>query len=347
VEQFAVRHSRLPCPARTVDGPEDCSHGFKGWLPTATLTAVAGGGGPMAMRYLVYRGDGHPLGTGPDLAGPVADARRPLLADGSDAGVADHRTGLDFCEALRWRKTGRWAQDDSDQLVSTNVAYVQAGSRASTVAFALAIAPVPGQESASPRVNADLSSASFEIGAATNAAADLVRFTTLGELSTTLACGTAALALDTLAVGSSWAAAADSRRAANIQAGRDTGDIVAAIFVGADGMGVFESKQDIVIAKSTIVTSHAEIIALLPWSSNPIVAKRIATLEAAIATATTGLFFAHIDLPKNIISLTASSAYLAAYKIVAAQAKAIPVWHGGEQWLDSADRAGPVMTGDQ
>src|SRR5689334_2612315 len=79
VQQFAVRHSRLPCPARKVDGPEDCAAGFKGWLPTATL-----GGGSGALRYLVYRGNG--ASSDPDLTAPKADAYVPRLADESDGG---------------------------------------------------------------------------------------------------------------------------------------------------------------------------------------------------------------------------------------------------------------------
>jgi hypothetical protein len=344
VQQFAARHSRLPCPARQVDGPEDCSVGAKGWLPSAALTAVAGSASSMPMYYLVYRGNGKK--TGPDLAGALSEVRSPQLADESDASASGHLTGLDFCESLRWgRETNRWNFDGSDHLGSTDVAYVQAGPRASTVAFALAMAPVPGQEAESPPVNADLSRPVFEIGAAANASADLVRFTTFGALSAGLACSTSAAALDTLAIGSSWAAAADSSRAANVQAGHDTADIVTAIFVASDGMSVIQSRQDIVNGHSAIAEAAAEIVALTPGI--PATLPKIALQETAIVTATVGLGFAKFDLIKNTINVLVSSAYLAAYKVVAAQAEAIPVWHDGEQWLDEADKAGLLVAGGQ
>jgi len=339
VLQFATRHSRLPCPARTVDGPEDCSSGFKGWLPTATL-----GGGSGSLRYLVYRGSG--AGSDPDLTGPKADAYVPHLADDSDGGAAIHLTGLDLCEALRSvRKKGRWSIDSDDFLVPIDRARVQVGSRATTVAFALAVAATPGRESESPPLNANLSEPVFEMGASANGAADLVRFTGFDALSTRLACNTAAASLDALAIANSWAAAADGFREGNIQAGHDTAEVLMTIFVASDGTGLIGTGLDLKNGASEIIKAEAEIVALTPGL--PETAPEIALKKAAVFAAKTGVFFGKVDLARGTVSLLADLAYQAAYKVVALQAEAIPVWHGAQQWLDAADAAGLSLEGGQ
>ncbi len=342
VRQFAGRHSRLPCPARTVDGPEDCSTGFKGWLPTATLNASLAGVGLGPTRYLVYRGTG--AVTDPDLAGPVVDAYSPRLANHSDGGAASHLNGLDLCESVRSvRQKGRWGMDSGEFLASTARAHVQVGGRAATVAFALAVAATPGRESESPALNVSLSSPVFELGASANGAADLVRFTTFEGLSRQLRCDTAAASLDTLAIANSWAAAVDGARDANIQSGHDTGDVISSFFVTADGLGLIGTGLDLNNGHSAIAKALATIVTLTPGL--PATAPKIALQKAAIASAKTGVLFAKYDLARGVVGAIADASYMAAYKIVAQQAEAIPVWHGGQQWLDTADEAGLVVSG--
>src|SRR5690606_26081091 len=56
---FAIANARLPCPADTVYGEENCSSGrAKGWLPARTLLGASGNGMPLGpVAYMVYRGD--------------------------------------------------------------------------------------------------------------------------------------------------------------------------------------------------------------------------------------------------------------------------------------------------
>ncbi|MDC7805928.1 hypothetical protein PQS31_03710 [Luteimonas sp BLCC-B24] len=106
VAAFASTHARLPCPARTLDGDEDCSSGHaKGWLPARTLLGAAGNGmrlGPMA--YMVYRGD---EAAHLDLTRP-GNVYRPPLTDGTPRTIGDDASsreftavnGLDLCRTL-------------------------------------------------------------------------------------------------------------------------------------------------------------------------------------------------------------------------------------------------------
>lgn len=111
IAAFASAHARLPCPASTVHGVEDCSGArAQGWLPLRSLAGASGIApqiGPMA--YMVYRGDAT---AHLDLTAP-GNAWRPRLTDGNnrriaftdDGGAASHRdfdsiNSLDLCRAL-------------------------------------------------------------------------------------------------------------------------------------------------------------------------------------------------------------------------------------------------------
>lgn len=111
VAAFAASNARLPCPAATLGGDEDCSGGnAKGWLPLRTLLGASGTGpdaGPVA--YMVYRGG---ASEHLDLTRP-GNAYRPTLIDGStrpivtrdgDGNEASREfasiNGLDLCRAL-------------------------------------------------------------------------------------------------------------------------------------------------------------------------------------------------------------------------------------------------------
>ncbi len=109
---FAATNARLPCPADSVHGEENCSSGkAKGWLPARTLLGASGNGmppGPVA--YMVYRGD---EATHLDLTAP-GNAYQPPLVDGTAREIiskdADGKetsrrafaaiNGLDLCRTL-------------------------------------------------------------------------------------------------------------------------------------------------------------------------------------------------------------------------------------------------------
>ena len=112
VAAFAATNARLPCPASTIGGVENCAAGnAKGWLPLRTLLGASGTAqhaGPVA--YMVYRGgEAEHL----DLTRP-GNAYQPTLIDGTIRPIVDSDgdgeeagrrefasiNGLDLCRAL-------------------------------------------------------------------------------------------------------------------------------------------------------------------------------------------------------------------------------------------------------
>ncbi|MCL7715148.1 hypothetical protein [Stenotrophomonas mori] len=115
IAAFAAANARLPCPADTANGEENCAPGHaKGWLPARTLLGASGSDlppGPVA--YMVYRGD-ETLHL--DLTAP-GNAYQPPLIDGSPRQIVDQDgvededgklpsrafasiNGLDLCRSL-------------------------------------------------------------------------------------------------------------------------------------------------------------------------------------------------------------------------------------------------------
>ncbi len=115
VTAFAAANARLPCPAPSMNGTEDCTASrASGWLPLRTLAGASGtapGIGPL--HYAVYRGD---AGSHLDLTQPL-NAYTPLNLAGEprtydkdvtapDGSTKTEKTpfdainGLDFCQAL-------------------------------------------------------------------------------------------------------------------------------------------------------------------------------------------------------------------------------------------------------
>jgi type II secretory pathway pseudopilin PulG len=127
---FAAAYGRLPCPAATANGIEDCGTGAKGWLPATTLETVkprfdADGPGRMGpARYVVYRGTGNDLAVAADRYSPWqwdSDNSKP-----SDWGLAAVN-GLDFCAALGNAQAagydGAQAHVDGPAGAPVNIAY--------------------------------------------------------------------------------------------------------------------------------------------------------------------------------------------------------------------------------
>lgn len=107
---FATANSRLPCPAATLNGPEDCgSSRAQGWLPVSSLVGASGsapGIGPL--HYAVYRGDATAFldltHTGnayqpKDLSGDPRKYKKTVNGKEEDA-TYDDINGLDFCQSL-------------------------------------------------------------------------------------------------------------------------------------------------------------------------------------------------------------------------------------------------------
>jgi type II secretory pathway pseudopilin PulG len=116
VAAFASAHSRLPCPAATVDGAEDCAIGAKGYLPTLTLATAAGmeasligasgpGQLPGPVLYAVNRGADADtdLAAAQERYAPLdndGNARTTFTRKDGSEFAYDAVNGLDFCRAL-------------------------------------------------------------------------------------------------------------------------------------------------------------------------------------------------------------------------------------------------------
>ena len=116
VAAFASAHSRLPCPAATVDGDEDCAIGSKGFLPMRTLTTAAGtessliaasgpGQLPGPVLYAVNRGTDADtdLAAAEQRYAPVdndGETRTTFTPKKGSEFFYDAVNGLDFCRAL-------------------------------------------------------------------------------------------------------------------------------------------------------------------------------------------------------------------------------------------------------
>lgn len=138
IAAFASSNARLPCPASSVHGEEDCSVGAQGWLPLRSLAGASGNApqvGPMA--YLVYRGSesAHLDLTRPGNAyqPPMLDGSiREIISRDSDGEETGRRrfeaiNGLDLCHALELAETAggaaALANVTTQNGVRQNVAY--------------------------------------------------------------------------------------------------------------------------------------------------------------------------------------------------------------------------------
>ncbi|KRG88296.1 hypothetical protein ABB34_00370 [Stenotrophomonas daejeonensis] len=150
VAAFAATHARLPCPAQTLDGEEDCTPGnAKGWLPSRTLLGASGSGMPIGpVAYMVYRGNAT---AHLDLTAP-GNAYQPPLVDGSAREIistdengkeTSRRTftavnGLDLCRSLELAQVAGTNTVDTTRASVNDVPW--------NVAYGIAAAgPLPGQ----------------------------------------------------------------------------------------------------------------------------------------------------------------------------------------------------------
>ncbi|MEN6585233.1 MAG: type II secretion system protein [Sulfuricella sp.] len=203
---YILAHDRLPCPATTAGGVEDCGASGE-WLPTSTLGLSLS----EPVRYGVYRVANADLTQDADLASPIAkDRYTPLLPPSTnavDATIAanlalipdtvlptvlppawaaplgmpvpfvSQKNGLDFCKALF-------------NVKSTNLT---AGSQQVPIAYGLAVAGAGDADGdGSPFDGLNRSAGRFELGGAARSATydDETRTVGAGELLTHMGCAT-------------------------------------------------------------------------------------------------------------------------------------------------------------
>lgn len=152
IDAYAAWEGRLPCPASTPGGTQDCSLQGKGWLPVQTLLghAPAPSWQPLATRYVVYRAPARDLAEASDVT------------DLDEDNPEDKSNGYDLCQKVAgdadvWRINGgggggfnrALAHSKDEHLQDINVAYGLAVAGPSGVMSSLNADAAPGVEAPS------------------------------------------------------------------------------------------------------------------------------------------------------------------------------------------------------
>ncbi|MBS7456801.1 hypothetical protein [Coralloluteibacterium stylophorae] len=276
IAAYAAAYARLPCPAASADGVEDCTLA-KGWLPRGTLEASVGtrldhdgsgiAGGPM--RYLVHRA------TASDLAVAASHYEPPTWdADNSDAdgytfGSDDYGfgavNGLDFCAALATAAAAA---------PSTASAWVpDADGATRNVAYALAApGPTPGAGGSLFDGENATAAARMESPFRTTSAAydDRVRTMGFDALAQRMQCDVAMASIGALARGVNIVDEASGLQENNYEDGV-LGASVGAVQLILLGTGIATTTADIVVAGTNTGVISAQLsaaiaaCALPPW----------------------------------------------------------------------------------
>lgn len=353
VQGFVLATGRLPCPASSPGGAEDCGgQRAKGWLPVASLRAAAGTPPTHRIRYLVNRdGDAGMR----DLTLHRA-AFQPRLPDGRT--IEGYRTdivsGLDLC----WRLLeiqGRAQQGEANGSMTSlrwRIAADKpmiAGARVPVgdMAYGVAIAAHRAPDSASG-INAVLDVMEFEspLRGKDLEYSDMVRVTTPAAYYEFLGCGPAMAALDAAAVAQAWIGDAAGNRDGNIEGGKRLRDIVA---VGATGTGIFlvnsiaEATNAISTTTENIVKLKAAILKAIAGDASS--ASKVAIHIAGMVAGITGVALAVFDSVRIGVALGLDAAIGGLYNDLALKATLLPVWQGEWEMLECAHVLGiaPVV----
>ena len=346
VNGFAMTQGRLPCPASTRGGVEDCATSFaKGWLPTASIEQFAqptGARGRLHARYVVYRGTG---AADPDLA-IADDAYQPATVDGAPVtNYAKVVSTVDLCGKLRAvvppnGTQPRWQQTDAPAAMPSrgdraNVAVP--GGSIGNVAYGIAIAPTGTSETGSG-LNADatprLESSQRPLDGTYR---DVVRTVGFDALYGMLSCPITMASLDTLAIARGWADEGVGMRQGTIDGSMQLvkleGVIVSseAIEVASSTIDLANTIQTELQSTAMIATGEAGMPATLP--------QLLAGIKGA-ASSFEGMALAATDFGTSTTGLLVESSYALIYLNLAKKAEAFQVWETATSVLETADTLG-------
>ncbi len=255
---FAASYGRLPCPASTPGGTEDCGATGKGWLPAQTLEDVkprfdADGPGHAAspMRYVVYRG------TDADLA-VAANRYEPWQWD-SDNSVPSNWglgavNGLDFCTALATASSRGFdaaqAHTADPQGAAVNIAYGVAAAGITGGAVGR-FDDTNGDSSAAIESPARQADADYD---------DRVRVRDFATLGQSMSCTTTLASVDSVGRATDvWADAVNQQ--GNNQQDAQISISNAAVALLLQGADVTEAAGDITSSTVTLATISSELSA--------------------------------------------------------------------------------------
>jgi hypothetical protein len=265
---FAASYGRLPCPASTPGGTEDCSGSGKGWLPVAALEDVqprldmdAPGRGALPMRYVVYRN------SKADLA-VAANHYEPWQWDDDNSKDGTWAfgaiNGLDFCTALGTATAAGYdaslAHSENPDGSATNIAYgiAAAGATAGTTGrFDGANADSStGIEAPSRQADSDYD--------------DRVRVRDFATLGQSMSCDVTLASVEAVGRSSNVTATAQDQQEGNADDAK-AGILTAAMTMLLQGADVTVTIGEIVSSTVSIGTYSAELsaaivaCALPPW----------------------------------------------------------------------------------
>ncbi len=317
VQAFVAIQGRLPCPATSRAGHEDCSSGAgKGWLPVGSLLATAGSSGSpapagMALRYLVDRGA---VGDRGDLALSAA-LYQPVFSPGERPAAypTDIVGTMDVCARL-------WSAADTQG-----------------VAYGIAVAALGASEAASG-INADFAQPGFE---SPRRPVDLVyrdrvSLRTRGEVVDTARCSDASASLDALAAASTWVDAALSIQQANVERGNLNADINT-LGVISDGFYLVDSMADLSNGIYNLF-NNAKKKGIA--SSNPALWSFVPVHVGGMSKALSGVALSAVDTARNAGTLAIRAGQVQAFRNMSRDAIEQPVWQGALGMLAMAHEAG-------
>lgn len=348
---FAAANGRLPCPASSPDGTENCTSGFaKGWLPTAAIEqfgSTPAARGRMPLRYLAYRG----IGTGPDPDLSVLDdAYQPALAVAVAAPAAYPSlvSSVDLCGKLRaaalphsgsrWQ-TGIAPSGATARPMRASVPVTNSGSSIMNVAYGLAAAPI-GTAKSDSGLNADIApQLESPYRAVDNAYRDVVRVVDFAALSDALSCAVVMASLDTLSTAATWTADAVGAREGAIKGSQALIDIESVAAPSA-AVAVVSAQLDLKNAIVKGVESVATVAENTPGLPDPVNVVAVASGNAGIVTSAETVRLAEIDRVRAVIGAVTETGYMLAYVAAKKKAEDSHVWNGSASILATADRQG-------
>jgi len=341
VKGFAAAHGRLPCPASSRSGPENCSSGqAKGWLPLSTLLATPGTTPDLApvaaphrwpIRYMVNRTGGGELG---DMAATQA-LFKPAFPSGEQPAdyPADTVSTLDLCARLAATEGFALPWSDSTHAAPDEGAPVGV----SQLAYGIAVAAQGASDSVSG-VNADFGVSLMEsaLRPTDSAYTDKVTLATPVKLHEALGCSSATSSLDIMAMAAAWVDHAAATRLANIERAERTAELTE-LGVMSDGFYLVDSLADLGNGVYNMADNAAkQVIA----AANPELWPYIPVHASGITKGAAGVALSAVDTARNAGTLALRIKQARVLRETAEAASGQPVWDGALHMLLSAHEVG-------
>ncbi len=331
---FIGLNGRLPCPASSVTGVEDCNVS-KGTLPYITLGLKEPGysSGDIALKYGVFRKSQSDTATSQateeanDADLTVGKNRyEPLDANGDIQEVNNINT-LDFCVGL---------MNASSATFSTNNTYIQENS-ATRYAVAYAIA--------SPGANGIFDGLNGQAGQGFNAASEAINPATYDdhvlsrghiELYSLMQCDISIASLNIMAnavlVQNKVKSQADSLADDTVK-----GAALAAVGVALNTASAVIAGVDLANASATLATASGLLSAAVAGCAVAVGCPLVPVYTAAVAAATTGVVLSGVAVGASVAAVVAQAVATGLYADAAIRAQSAAGSVGTQDWSSAIE----------